>query len=131
MINQHISGLIQKGIDTKLIEKEDQIYVRNQVLALLKLESFPETTNNKTNDTIPNLLEEIITYAVENNVIENVFDDKEILSANIMNCFVARPSVINSTFQEKYEKSPQEATDYFYELSKNSNYIQMNRITEK
>ena len=31
-------------------------------------------------------------------------------------------------FQKKYEKSPQEATDYFYELSKNSNYIQMNRI---
>ena len=111
-----------------LIAKADQIYVRNQVLALLKLEAFPETTNNQTDDTIPNLLEKIITYAIKNNVIENVFDDKEILSANIMNCFVARPSVINSTFQEKYKKSPKEATDYFYELSKNSNYIQMNRI---
>ena len=101
MIYQHISGLIQKGIDTELIETADQIYVRNQVLALLKLESFPEITNNKTDDTIPNLLEKIITYAVENNVIENVFDDKEILSANIMNCFVARPSVINSTFPKE------------------------------
>ncbi|WP_172370042.1 UDP-glucose--hexose-1-phosphate uridylyltransferase [Sporosarcina jiandibaonis] len=128
MIYEHISGLIQKGIDTKLIEEADQIYVRNQVLALLNLESFPETNKNKTEDTIPNILEKIIAYAVENNMIENVFDDKEILSANIMNCFVARPSVINSTFQKKYEKSPQEATDYFYELSKNSNYIQMNRI---
>ncbi|MBO1911729.1 hypothetical protein J4G37_43955, partial [Microvirga sp. 3-52] len=128
MIYQHIGGLLQKGIDTKLIEKADQIYVRNQVLALLKLESFPEINTHKTDDTIPNLLEKIITYAVENNVIENVFDDKEILSANIMNCFVARPSVINSTFQKKYELSPEDATDYFYELSKNSNYIQMNRI---
>ncbi len=45
-----------------------------------------------------------------------------------MNCFVARPSVINAIFQEKYNNSPKEATDYFYELSKNSNYIQMNRI---
>ena len=63
MIYQYISGLIQKGIDTKLIEKEDQIYVCNQVLALLKLESYPELNNNKTDDTIPNLLEKIITFA--------------------------------------------------------------------
>src|SRR5699024_4825531 len=39
-----------------------------------------------------------------------------------------RPSTVNQTFNQKYEKSPIAATDYFYELSKNSNYIQMNRI---
>ena len=74
------------------------------MLALLHLESMPAITEDPTDDTIPNLLEQIIAYAVENNVIDNVFDDKEILSANIMNCFVARPSVINAIFQEKYRK---------------------------
>ena len=128
MIFQDINGLIQKAIDTELIHKSDQIYVCNQVLALLDLDSFPKTNQGETDDTIPNLLEKIISFAIETNVIENVFDDKEILSANIMNCFVARPSVINDVFQTKYENSPIEATDYFYELSKNSNYIQMNRI---
>ena len=127
-IYQHIQGLIQQGLQTELIENADEIYVRNQVLALLRLESFPETMEDSTNDSIPNLLEKIIAYAVESHVIDNVFDDKEILSANIMNCFVARPSTINTVFQTKYKNSPKEATDYFYELSKNSNYIQMNRI---
>src|SRR5699024_8105720 len=46
----------------------------------------------------------------------------------IMNCFVARPSVVNKTFYEKYNETPEEATDYIYNLSKNGNYIQMNRI---
>src|SRR5690625_1850236 len=128
MIYQHIQGLIQKGIDTKLIDPIDQIYVRNQVLDLLSLQSFPESTENVTDDSIPNILETIIDYAVLNDVIEDVFDDKEILSANIMNCFVARPSIMNNTFWNKYTTSPQDATNYFYELSKNSNYIQMNRI---
>jgi len=128
MIFQDINGLIQKAIDTKLIHQSDRIYACNQVLALLGLDSFPEKTQEVTDDRIPNILEKIIAYAIETNVIENVFDDKEILSANIMNCFVARPSVINETFQTKYKNSPIEATDYFYELSKNSNYIQMNRI---
>jgi UDPglucose--hexose-1-phosphate uridylyltransferase len=128
MIYQHIQGLIQKGIETNLIDKIDQTYVRNQVLALLNLQSFPETVDKVSDDTIPDLIDNIVDYAAANNVIENVFDDKEILSANIMNCFVARPSVVNDIFWKKYEVSPQEATNYFYHLSKNSNYIQMNRI---
>lgn len=128
MIYKHIQGLITKAIHTNLIDEQDKIYARNQVLDLLNLESFPELIANPTDDSIPNLLEKIIDYAVTEHVIEDVFDDKEILSANIMNCFVARPSVINHTFWQKHHSSPQEATDYFYELSKNSNYIQMNRI---
>lgn len=128
MIYEHIQGLIQKAIETKLIHASDRIYVFNQLLSLLGIESCSEITEQITEDTIPNLLEKITAFAVENNIIENIFDDKEILSANIMNCFVARPSIINETFQQKYKNSPKEATDYFYELSKNSNYIQMNRI---
>jgi len=130
MIYEHISGLIQQALANQLIDEQDEIYARNQVLALLKLESFPEKLEKATDDTIPNILDKIITYAVENKVIEDVFDDKEMLSANIMNCFIARPSFINETFQKKYEQSPEKATNYFYQLSKNSNYIQMNRIAK-
>ena len=130
MIYNDLKGLIQKAVITGLLSEEDQVYAQNQVLALLDLDSCPDANEHLTDDSIPNLLDKIITYAVENNLIENVFDDKEILSANIMNCFVARPSAINEAFQEQYAHSPKNATDYFYELSKNSNYIQMNRINK-
>lgn len=128
MIYQHIKGLIQKALDVELISSEDQIYVRNQVLAILQLEFFPNTLGHLTDDSIPNLLDKLVDYAVEHNIINNVFDEKEILSASIMNCFIPMPSELNNVFQKKYSISPQEATKYFYELSKNSNYIQMNRI---
>lgn len=128
MIYRNIAGLIQKAVDVELIEPADVNYVRNQVMNLLGLDSFPEEADELTDDLIPDLLEHLIAYAVEHGIIMDVLDDKEILSANIMNCFVARPSVVNTTFNRKYEKSPAAATDYFYNLSKNSNYIQMNRI---
>ncbi|AXI10516.1 UDP-glucose--hexose-1-phosphate uridylyltransferase [Oceanobacillus zhaokaii] len=128
MIFSHIAGLIEKAIEAGLIERADVNYARNQVMNVLQLEDFPEEVAQSTNDNIPNILEKLIAYAVEQKVIEDVFDDKEILAANIMNCFLARPSVINSIFNQKYEESPIDATDYFYQLSKNSNYIQMNRI---
>jgi UDPglucose--hexose-1-phosphate uridylyltransferase len=128
MINQYIAGLIEQAINVNLIEETDQIYVRNQVMHLLKLDSFLETVEKPIQDTIPNILEALVSYAIEQGIIEDVLDDKEILSANIMNCFIARPSVIQETFYKKYDISPKKATNYFYELSKNSNYIQMNRI---
>ncbi|MFC0561209.1 UDP-glucose--hexose-1-phosphate uridylyltransferase [Halalkalibacter alkalisediminis] len=128
MIFEDLAGLFQKAMEVELIEPADLYYVRNQVIHLLGLEAFPEEVVQKTDDTIPNLLENLIDYAVTQGVIMDVLDEKEMLSANIMNCFVARPSVINKTFNQKYEESPIAATDYFYNLSKNSNYIQMNRI---
>ncbi|OLS41316.1 UDP-glucose--hexose-1-phosphate uridylyltransferase [Bacillus sp. MRMR6] len=128
MIFQDIAGLIQKAIEVELIEASDCFYVRNQVIHLLGLESFPEDRTDPTEDTIANLVEKLVAYAVEQGVIMDVLDDREIMSANIMNCFVARPSVVNNLFNQKYKESPIAATDYFYHLSQNSNYIQLNRI---
>ncbi|SDQ18960.1 UDP-glucose--hexose-1-phosphate uridylyltransferase [Virgibacillus salinus] len=129
MIYEQISSLIEKAIEAELIERTDRIYVRNQVMQQLRLTSFPENVyGSNNNDSIADLLEDIISWAVEQKIIEDVFDEKEILTANIMNCFVARPSVINHNFYTKYEQSPVAATDYFYQLSKYSNYIQLNRI---
>lgn len=128
MIYQTLAGLVQKALERGLIEAADSDYARNQAMYLLGLQSFPTGALEPADDTIPNLLETLVAYAVEKGVIEDIFDDKEMLSANIMNCFVARPSAINATFDEKYVESPEAATDYFYALSQNSNYIQMNRI---
>ena len=128
MIYQNLAGLIQQAFEAKLIEIADLNYVRNKVIHLLQLEAFSEEAIEPVKDTIPNLLENIIAYAVEQDIIADVLDEKEILSANIMDCFVSRPSVINAIFNQKYNESPVEATDYYYNLSVNSNYIQMNRI---
>ena len=146
MIYHHIAALVEKAVETELIMEADRIYARNQVLGKLNLTDFPEdidagvrgnhaapeadtvTSGHQTNRSIPNILADIIDYAITHHVIDDTLDAKEILSADIMNCFVARPSVVNQTFNEKYALSPQAATDYFYALSQNNNYIQTERI---
>lgn len=136
MIDQTIQQLINEAIHQAIIDPMDEIYVRNQILSLLNLDDFQvQDTSKLPKDVpvdpdliIPELLEKIVQYAVKNGIIEDYLDAKEIFSAKIMNCFLASPSVVNQRFYEKYENSPVAATDYFYQLSKNSNYIQMNRI---
>ena len=45
-----------------------------------------------------------------------------------MNCLVPRPAQVQKTFAEKYEESPETATEYFYKLSQDSNYIRRYRV---
>ncbi|MGG3467571.1 UDP-glucose--hexose-1-phosphate uridylyltransferase [Neobacillus pocheonensis] len=127
MIYQLVQQLVDKALEAQLIEQDDKIYARNQVLLLLHLADFKEAESEMTL-SIPDLLDQIIDYACGQGIIEDLFDEKEIFSSKIMNCFIVRPSTVNQLFFEKYNQNPQAATQYFYDLSKNSNYIQLNRI---
>ena len=130
-IDQLVQQLIKQALAAQLIELEDEIYARNQVLSLLHLAEYKEIdAEENTSREIADLLEQIVDYACEQGIIEDLFDEKEIFSSRIMNCFIARPSIVNQFFYEKYKQDPKAATQYFYELSKNSNYIQMKRIRQ-
>lgn len=124
-----IQGLLNKAIECCLIDKQDEVYVRNQILAQLKLNDFIKS-DIKSDKSIPDLLEDIVKYAIEVGVIEDSFHEKDILSTNIMNCFMPRPSDVNDRFYKYYKINPKESTEYFFNLSKNSNYIQTKAIAK-
>lgn len=129
-IYQVIQQLIDCALALEFIETEDEIYVRNQILYLLESNDFIVGEKIQGEANIPDLLEKLIDYACQQGVIEDIFDEKEILACNIVNCFMPKPSAVNQLFYEKYQNNPQEATDYFYALSENSNYIQTKRIAK-
>lgn len=129
-IDKHIEQLIEQATLEGLIETRDMIYVRNQIIHLLGLQSIQVTSTHGEKRSIPDILEDLVKYAIENKVIEDVFDEKEMFTANVMNCFMPRPSDVERQFYEKYNIIPKLATDYFYKLSETSNYIQTKRIAQ-
>ena len=129
LIEKNISTLIDLAIKKELITEQDKNYCANRIIAILKLEEF-HFTEDLFVGSIADIIDSIIDYAVKNNIIEDLFDLKEILAANIMNVFVSKPTEINNIFYEKYYNSPEDATKYFYKLSCNSNYIQTKRIAK-
>lgn len=128
----YIFGIIQqltrKAVEAKLIEKGDVIYVRNQILSLLNLETFESVKEDNVEKDIPTLVENLVDYAAENGIIDDYFDAKEIFASKIMNTMISLPSIVTNRFYDLHKQNPTAATNYFYELSKNSNYIQMKRI---
>ncbi|HLS34962.1 MAG TPA: UDP-glucose--hexose-1-phosphate uridylyltransferase [Bacillota bacterium] len=130
MIYTLIESLINKAVEKELIQKRDSIYARNQLMNIFQLDDFPEKRPETIDDSIPNIIEKLVDYAAKKDLIENVFDSKEMLAANMMNVFMPRPSDVEKTFYDKYKQSPKAATEFFYQLSKLSNYIQRNRINK-
>ena len=74
------------------------------------------------------ILENILDYAAEQNLIENTVTERDLFDTEIMNCVMPRPSEVINKFNELYEVSEEKATEYYYNLSIASNYIRKDRI---
>ena len=122
-----INTLIHEVMTKLSLNKRDFIYYKNKVSYLCGLEPADNNTT-ELSKSIPELLDDIINLLVAEQKIEDIFDFKEILSAQIMDTFIPVPSVIETQFYQQYNRSPIAATDYFFNLSTVSNYIQSERI---
>ena len=141
MIQESILELVKYGLTTGLVEKEDAVFTANSLLELFRLDdiedsvfekyvSQPSWTQQEAEERLEGILEDMMTYAYDNGLMENnsiVY--KDLFDTKIMGLLVARPSQIRNKFNYLYEKeSPLAATDYFYKLSCDSNYIRRQRI---
>lgn len=129
MIYEAIHALVQYGRTAGLIEKEDEIYARNRILRELRLSEYEEPTGELRELSLEDILKELLDYAAEKGILENnsvVYRD--LFDAKLMNCLMPRPSEVSRNFRERYERSPKEATDYFYKLSQDSDYIRRYRV---
>lgn len=131
MIQQNIRKLVKYGLLTGLIEKEDEIYTTNRLLELFGLDELEEGGNvSMTVEELEPVLKELLDYACEKGLIEDSIVYRDLFDTKIMGLLTPRPSEVIRTFREKYEKDPKEATDYFYKLSRDTDYIRRYRIAK-
>ncbi len=108
----------------------DRIYLENKILGMIGEDALEEgLTPNKQTDPLP-LLEELVAHAVKNGLVEDSQSQKEIFEAQLADFITPPPSVINALFAQHYSKSPQEATDYFFALSKLNDYVKTKAIAK-
>lgn len=129
-IYNEIEALIDYAVNSKLISKYDRIYSRNRLLQVLGLDDFKEEEIylNNIERSLEDILTNILNWAVSKEIIEDTLNEKDLLDTKLMAVFIDKPSAVIEKFYSKYEKSPKEATDYFYNLSNKSNYIREYRV---
>lgn len=130
-IQENICRLTGYGLRCGLISGEDKIYTINRLLELFCLDEMPEEALQAAAQEaeLEDILKEMLDYAYEAGVMEsNDITSRDLFDTKIMGLLVPRPSEVIRTFNEKYESNPKEATDYYYKLSQDSDYIRRYRI---
>ena len=132
MIQTYIKKLVRYGLNTGLVAPEDKIYTTNRLLELFGLDELEENDEDVTMETeeLEEVLAGMLDYAYEQGILkENGVVYRDLLDTRIMSVLMPRPSEVIQTFHDLYEnESPEEATDYFYKLSQDSDYIRRYRI---
>lgn len=129
MIEESIAKLVQYGMEQGLLQEEDRIYAINRILEVLKLDDYQEQEQVSEHPDLEETLNELLDYAAEKGLMEhNSVVYRDLFDTKLMDCLMPRPSEVTAKFRELYQKSPVEATDYFYKLSQDSNYIRRYRI---
>lgn len=126
-----IERLLQFALQRKLIDELDRHAARNELLDLFRFtEPFDGQVAVEHLDSAVELLEPLLDYGYAIGLIpDNTTTYRDLLDARIMGFLLPRPSEASSAFQRQaQEEGLKAATDAFYNLSIDSNYIRMDRI---
>ncbi len=130
-ISTKIKQLIEYAIKAELICEEDRIYMTNSLMSALGVAEFVEPEAPVEEKGLEEILGELCDYAAENGLLENnsvVYRD--LFDTKLMGILTPRPSEVIKKFKELYADSPVKATDYFYALCRNSDYIRTYRVAK-
>lgn len=132
MINGYIHELVNYGIKNGLVDHADRIYTTNRLLELFQLTEYEKNEPVKFDSRpLHEILEDLLSYALEQNLIEDdTITTKDLFDTKIMGLLTPPPSQVKKTFEEAYEISPKNATDYYYAFSQATNYIRKDRIAK-
>ena len=129
MIYKQIKLLVKYALDCGLIEKGDEIFCINRLLEILGLDGFEDCEIPDGEVQLESVLGALLDFAAEKGLIENTVTCRDLFDTKIMSVFVPRPSFVAQRFYSLYEQSPQKATDYYYKLSCDSDYIRRYRVS--
>ena len=125
MINQ----LVNYGLENGLLHADDAIFTRNQLLMVMGLDEWEAVENSSL--PLHEILDALTQNAVDRGLCQDNLVARELFDTKLMNCLMPRPSEVRNVFQMLYNKvGPEAATDWFYKLSQDSNYIRRDRIAK-
>ncbi|NTZ19612.1 UDP-glucose--hexose-1-phosphate uridylyltransferase [Paenibacillus sp. JMULE4] len=126
-----VERLLQFGLAQKLLEPLDVYAARNGLLDLLRIaEPYTGELREPAADSPAELLEPLLDYAAETGILEeNHTTLRDLMDARIMGQLMPRQSELAERFWTIARRDGVErATDFFYKLCIDSNYIRMDRI---
>ena len=122
-----IDSLVSYAMNRGLAQPEDHQVLLNHLLDLLRLDSY-EPSDEPQSEDLEQILAGLLDYAVARGLCEDNITARDIFDTRIMGALTPMPREIIGVFREKYAVDPRLATDYYYRLSCDTDYIRRYRI---
>ena len=131
MICDAIQCLINYGITQNLITKADQFVVQNQLMEALHLTDWQLSgAGTEPAASIDALLQPLVEYACSNGIIADTAASRDLFDTKLMGILTPMPHEMIAKFQERYQESPEAATDWYFDISQKLNYVRAGRIAK-
>ena len=115
-----IEKFADKVISSGAYKPLDRVYVINKIRGLVG------DHDEEENDQVA--VKQLVDMAVKNKKIPDDVTSREVLNDQLYDLATPTPSETNSIFWQKMEKSSEKATDWFYKLCVNNNYVKKEAI---
>ncbi len=123
----YIDSLVSYAMNCGLAQPCDHQVLTNRLLDLLRKDDYEPSQEPQTED-LEEILAGILNYAVEQGLCQDDITSRDIFDTRIMGAITPMPREVIRTFREKYAQSPEAATDWYYQLSCDTDYIRRYRI---
>ncbi|MFR0600623.1 UDP-glucose--hexose-1-phosphate uridylyltransferase [Lactobacillus equicursoris] len=117
-----IANFVQKIIENTDYQEIDRVYLFNKVQALVGDGDVEEKDGNP--------LDQLVDLAVSRKKIPDDQTSREILADQLADLMTPAPSKVNDLFWNKYHDSAKTATDWFYQLCIDNNYVKKDAIAK-
>ena len=128
MMDESIAALVGYALREGLIEACDRVWAENALLAALGLDSYARPAAEPEKRELEEILKDLLDFAEEKGLIEGGVTERDLLDARLMGLLTPRPSEVVRRFSACYAESPAAATDWYYGLSRSSDYIRSYRV---
>ena len=129
-VAQALAALVAYAEKTGMIASDDRAYTLNRLLDVMQLDGVEPTDPPSPLPALPEILSCLTESAVSRGLLpEDTVTYRDLFDTALMGELMPRPSEVKCRFAELYERSPREATDYFYRLACDSNYIRVDRVS--
>ena len=130
MFYENIKKLVQYGVETGLTPENERIYTVNLLLDLFREDNYEDRDITGQEIVLEDVLKALLEEACARGIIEDSIVYRDLFDTKMMNCLMPRPAQVQEEFEARYAINPMEATDYFYRLSQDSDYIRRYRIAK-
>ena len=131
MINEAVSKLATYALRTGLIEENEYTWAINTILDTLKLDSYAAPGKEWGEIELAPVLDELLDDAHARGVLtENSVVYRDLFDTEIMGRLTPRPGQVIAKFNALRAEDPKKATDWYYKLSQDTNYIRRDRIAK-